>query len=278
MIDGQHNDRIAFDKKVNYKREQSNNGPANFASDFVSNRAFASSHETTSVGFSKWSRRRRSISSASPEESESPKYAYSSSMLSTTFRCSSSGRRRICSKISAALMISFCRVGTLRQSATKVGRISTSMPNGDHLNFAMNGVNSERHLLKRSRISTKTCSTGLPLPGCFNASSARRFSSTASSGKSESPKYAYSSSILSTTFRCSSSGRRRICSKISAALMMSVYRVGRLRQVSFWCHYLKMLASLSGTPLGCSLLVRTNRHRALSIEHPASNLYSAHQP
>ena len=184
----------------------------------------------------------------------------------------------------------------LSQSAAKAGRISTSMPNGDHLNFAMNGVNSERHLLKRSRISTKTCSTGLPLPGCFNASSARRFSSTASSGKSESPKYAYSSSILSTTFRCSSSGRRRICSKISAALMMSVYRVGRLRQVSFWCHYLNgrsadiLVCCFADIPVGRACFYKAVRHGdAKRARMPAIrqtrmsalqrvNLYSAHQP
>ncbi len=75
----------------------------------------------------------------------------------------------------------------------------------------------ESHFLARSRssISAKTCSTGFPRPGCFNASSARRSSSAICSSVSSS---ANSSSIWPTSSRRSASGIRRICSRISVAL------------------------------------------------------------
>ena len=83
----------------------------------------------------------------------------------------------------------------------------------------------ECHLFARRRflISAETSSAGVPRPGCFKASSARRSSSAICSGvksgsiqPSSSP---YSSQTFSMNARFSSVGIGRICSMRSAALM-----------------------------------------------------------
>jgi len=84
------------------------------------------------------------------------------------------------------------------------------------------GLDSDRegHFLarKRSSISAKTCSTGLPRPGFFSASSARRSSSATCSGVSSGSN---SSRRRSKTWYCSSNGSLWICSKTWFALMAS---------------------------------------------------------
>jgi len=78
------------------------NGPAHFR-DSESNLALAASQETTSPGFSKCSRNRRSIARASSGATR-PAGANSTSMRSSTSCSSPSGSRRICSRISTALI------------------------------------------------------------------------------------------------------------------------------------------------------------------------------
>ena len=87
------------------------------------------------------------------------------------------------------------------------------------------GDDAERHFLarKRSLISAKTCSEGFPRPGCFKDSSALRTSSAiCAADNSSSPHSLRTRSAIS---RCSGAGKRRICSRISVALMALKYRV-----------------------------------------------------
>src|SRR5664279_1824277 len=66
----------------------------------------------------------------------------------------------------------------------------------------------ERHFLARRRflISAETSSMGVPRPGCFNASSARRSSSAICSGVSSSSKSWTTSRIFSNASCCSANG------------------------------------------------------------------------
>ena len=73
---------------------------------------------------------------------------------------------------------------------------------------------------RRSSISAKTWSTGLPRPGFFSASSARRSSSATCSGVSSGSN---SSRRRAKTWYCSSNGSLLICSKTCAALMAAIY-------------------------------------------------------
>jgi hypothetical protein len=80
---------------------------------------------------------------------------------------------------------------------------------------------------RRRCISAKTSSAGMPLSGCFSASSARRSSSAICSGDNSSPaqpsSLPNSDQICSTTARFSSVFKPRICSMISVALTVSNY-------------------------------------------------------
>jgi len=93
----------------------------------------------------------------------------------------------------------------------------------------------EGHFLARRRswISVKTCSTGFPRPGCFNASSARRSSSAFCSAVSSSLKSPNSKSMVSISSRRSGSGIRRNSSRISVLLMASIYSVEMPVQATF---------------------------------------------
>jgi len=86
---------------------------------------------------------------------------------------------------------------------------------------------------KRCRISALTCSRGMPARGSFSKSARRRSNSAACSGvnsASTSPSPAQTFSAMS---YCSSGGNRRICSKISDALMALIYRVKASVQAAF---------------------------------------------
>ena len=80
---------------------------------------------------------------------------------------------------------------------------------------------------KRLCISSRTCSHGMPSPGFFRNSSARRSSSSACSGVRSGSNHPISSpnsdQISSTNCRFSSVGKVRTCSIISARLMLTSY-------------------------------------------------------
>lgn len=84
---------------------------------------------------------------------------------------------------------------------------------------------------KRWRMSFRTSSHGTPLFGFFLNSSARRSSSASISGVSTSKSSPSSDQICSATFNCSSRGKVRTCSMISAALMASMYNLLPAAQV-----------------------------------------------
>ncbi len=109
---------------------------------------------------------RRSNSSICSGDKPSSISPNSSKIWPATSRRSFSGKRRICSRISVALM------------QTRLPKIQT------HCKFptVMNEI--ERHFLARRRflISAETPSIVVPRPGLFNASSARRSNSAACSG------------------------------------------------------------------------------------------------
>jgi hypothetical protein len=94
----------------------------------------------------------------------------------------------------------------------------------------------ENHSLKPNSflISAATCSKGIQRSGCSLASFERRSNSASCSGVSSSS--AYSSQSLSINSRCSGLGRFRICSRMSVALMDSVYQTRLHRQVSVGCN------------------------------------------
>jgi hypothetical protein len=77
------------------------------------------------------------------------------------------------------------------------------------------------HCLARYRfsMSSKTSSIGRQRSGCARASAARRSSSAICSGVRSSLASPNSRRILSTISCCSAGGRRRICSRISVALI-----------------------------------------------------------
>jgi len=93
----------------------------------------------------------------------------------------------------------------------------------------------ERHFLagKRFLISADTSSIGLPRPGCFKASSARRSSSVFSTSVSSSSKSPNSKSMISTSSRRSASGIRRSSSRISVLLMPPIYSGSLSAQAAF---------------------------------------------
>ena len=76
------------------------------------------------------------------------------------------------------------------------------------------------HFLYLSNISSRNSFHGVPRPGCFKASSARRSSSAICSGVSSSSNLLRS---CSKTSRCSSNGSLSNCSKTWAALMLLNY-------------------------------------------------------
>lgn len=89
------------------------------------------------------------------------------------------------------------------------------------------GNDPESHFLARNRllISAETCSMGLPRPGFFKASSARRSSSETCSGV-RSGSYAFSARSCQSSCAnsiCSPSGRALAAFRISLALMMEYY-------------------------------------------------------
>ena len=90
----------------------------------------------------------------------------------------------------------------------------------------------ECHFLasRRFLISAETSSTGVPRPGFFSASSARRSSSAICSGVSASSKLSNFSRRRSKTSRCSSNGSFSTCSKTWVALMAELYAFDLLAQ------------------------------------------------
>jgi hypothetical protein len=78
--------------------------------------------------------------------------------------------------------------------------------------------------LSLSGSSARICSHGMPLSGLRLNRSARRSASSICSGDKPSSKSPNSSKIWPATSRRSFSGKRRICSKISVALMCLIYR------------------------------------------------------
>ena len=82
--------------------------------------------------------------------------------------------------------------------------------------------------LSLSGSSAQTCSHGIPLSGSRLNRSARRSASSICSGNRPSSNSPNSSRIWPVTSRRSFSGKRRICSKISIALMPSFY-LGRVQ-------------------------------------------------
>jgi hypothetical protein len=76
------------------------------------------------------------------------------------------------------------------------------------------------------QVDIRTCSHGIPLSGLRLNRSARRSASAICSGGNPSSKSPNSSNIWTATSRRSFSGKRRICSKISAALTSPIYRDG----------------------------------------------------
>ena len=89
--------------------------------------------------------------------------------------------------------------------------------------FFNDGPKDHRLARYRFSISATTSSKGRQRSGCLKASSARRSSSAICSGVNSSSNSPNSWRICSTTSCCSSGGNRRICSKISAALMPQKY-------------------------------------------------------
>ena len=88
------------------------------------------------------------------------------------------------------------------------------------------GDDFEGHFPASNRflISAEISSIGVPRPGFFNASSARRSKSAICSGVSSSSMSPNSAQTCSATSYCSSGGNRRICSNISTALIPTTYR------------------------------------------------------
>lgn len=86
---------------------------------------------------------------------------------------------------------------------------------------------------RRSSIAMKTSSARLPRVGWFNAASARRSSSTVSSGVSSASNSPNSVQIFSATFCCSSVGIRRISSRMSVALIPKLYSLGLAFAIPF---------------------------------------------
>jgi hypothetical protein len=80
------------------------------------------------------------------------------------------------------------------------------------------------HQPKRCRISAWTCSKGMPEWGSFSNSASRRSSSAACSGVNSASTPPSPAQTFSAMSYCSSGGNRRICSKISDALMTLIYR------------------------------------------------------
>ena len=81
-------------------------------------------------------------------------------------------------------------------------------------------------------ISARTVSEGMPRSGCARASADRLSSSAICSGDNSSSPH--SLKIRSAISRCSGAGRRRICSRISVALMPGNYRNSPRGQSSLW--------------------------------------------
>jgi len=96
------------------------------------------------------------------------------------------------------------------------------------------GDDFEGHFFaKRRWISADTSSMGVPRPGFFKASFARRSSSAICSGVNSSLKSPNSISMISTSSRRSTSGIRRNSSRISALLMPLIYSRETRRQAAF---------------------------------------------
>src|SRR5437867_8403048 len=87
----------------------------------------------------------------------------------------------------------------------------------------------EAHSLHFRSVSSRSCSQGVPRPGFLSAASARRSSSATCSGVSSSSTPPNSMRIFSASSCCSAGGSRRICSRISAALMSPIYKSLGLR-------------------------------------------------
>jgi len=96
--------------------------------------------------------------------------------------------------------------------------------------------------LSLSGNSAQICSQGMPVSGLRHTRSARRSNSSICSGDKLSSKSPNSSRIWPVTSRRSFSGNRRICSKISVALMAPIYySVSRAQAAILPCQRMKGL-------------------------------------
>lgn len=89
------------------------------------------------------------------------------------------------------------------------------------------------HSLYLASVSSRSFSQGVPRPGFFSASSARRSSSAFCSAVSSSSKGPNSNPMVATSSRLSASGIRRISSRISALLTARLYRATLPAQAGF---------------------------------------------
>jgi|SRR5665213_2468269 len=161
-------------------------------------------------GFFSNSARRRSSSAVCSGVSSSSKPPYFSKTFSATLCCCCGGNCSICSRISVAFMAAIYAFDSLAQARFF------------------------RREASRSSISAKTCSAGIPRPGFFRASSARRSSSAICSGVSSSSNSVNSSKICWTVSRRSFSGIRRSSSRIPVALMAAIYSFDLFVQAEFF--------------------------------------------
>ncbi len=89
------------------------------------------------------------------------------------------------------------------------------------------------HQPKRCRISALTCSRGIPAWGSFSKATSRRSNSAVCSAVNSASLPPSPAQTFSAISYCSSGGSRRICSKISDALMSLIYRVKLPAQAEF---------------------------------------------
>lgn len=89
------------------------------------------------------------------------------------------------------------------------------------------------HQPKRCRISALICSKGIPARGSFSKSASRWSNSVACSGVNSTSTPPSPAQTFSAMSYCSAGGNRRICSKISDALMSLIYRVKASVQAAF---------------------------------------------
>ena len=202
---------------------------------FQPNRSLSSastcSNGIPSSGLARKSARRPSSSAACSGVKSGSR---SSSAINSQNSCaslirSSRGRALAASRISDALMVQFYSHLTARQAANIGWMASESsadhsfQPSLQNRGIART-VFAHGRLLSRSGSSAQICSHETPFSGLRLNRSARRSASSSCSEVKPSLNNPNSSNTRWATSRRSSSGKRRICSRISVALMAVTYR------------------------------------------------------